>query len=38
MVLTNANISISLAYGKGADYSTKKDKDVYCETQYLMKN
>ena len=38
MVLTNINTSISLAYRKGADYRTKKDKDVYCEAKYLMKN
>lgn len=38
MVLININKSISLAYRKGADYRTKKDKNVYCEAQYLMKN
>ncbi len=38
MVLTNINRSSSLAYGKGADYKTKKDKDVYCKAMYLMRN
>ncbi|SHF87439.1 hypothetical protein SAMN05444344_1810 [Tenacibaculum mesophilum] len=38
MVLTNTNRSISLAYRKGADYGTKKDKDVYCGAKYLMRS
>ncbi len=38
MILIYTNRSIDKSFSKGVDYITKKDKDVYCDKQYLRKN
>ncbi|TDQ29845.1 hypothetical protein DFQ07_0167 [Tenacibaculum caenipelagi] len=38
MILIYTNRSNNKSLNRGVDYKTKKDKDVYCEEQYFMKN
>ena len=38
MILIYTNRSNNKSFNRAVDYTTKKDKDVYCDKQYLRKN